>query len=108
MRCHLPRATPENLGLFHLSILSESFGEGDLFGLSRCHFRNFPAETLIPELLDLLQPGLLLVARVSARAGRGANFIKGSLGVPHFPYEPQSKHTYANECDNAYRRQEDN
>jgi hypothetical protein len=50
----------------------------------------------------------LVRARVRARAGRGANYIKGSLGVPHFPYEPQSKHTNANECDNGYRRQEDN
>ena len=64
-------------------------------------------ETLMETLLDLLQLlGLVAVGLVVY--GRGANLIKGSLGVPYFPYEPRSKHTYANECDNAYRRQDDN
>ena len=117
MRCHLPRARPGILGVFHRFILIESVFEVE--GLDRCHFRaaetlTRAAETLTQELLDLLQlqpeihvPGLLgLLLFVFGR--RGANYIKGSLGVPHFPYEPQSKHTNATECDNGYRRQEDN
>ena len=93
------------LGIFLLSILLDSVFEVDL--LFRCIFPA-PASTEIPAqasteslLLFLLVLGLILVLI-------RANLFKGFLGVPYFPYEPQSKHTNANECDNGYRRQEDN
>ena len=95
------------LGLFLLGIfiLLDSVFEVDLS--FRCIFPA-PASTEIPAqasteslLLFLLVLGLILVLR-------RANLIEGSLCLPYFPYEPQSKHTNANECDNGYRRQEDN
>ena len=116
MRCHLPRASPGILGfLFLLSILLDSHFEIDL--LFRCHFPA-PASTQTPRpgllglILILLVLGLILVLRRGLLGLilvlRRANYIKCSLGVPHFPYEPRSKQTYANECDDCYRRQEDN
>ena len=107
------------LGLFLLSILIDSAFKVDIW--FRCHFpapasteipaqastesTEMPAQASTESLLGLL---LFLLVLGHILVLIRANLFKGFLGVPYFPYEPQSKHTNANECDNGYRRQEDN